>query len=141
MTVVLDDHLLRDHLVHRNPELRDRTREQPVATSNLFYVRLCRAARARGGGPLVGGWGSRELALLGRSLVNLPDSVRIEPLRNLVWPIAELMEQFRLSALGAEAVAACSALGATLLLSPGNDAPGVRAGCRASAIKVEVIGS
>jgi hypothetical protein len=50
MTVVLDDDLLRDWLVGADAALASALGADAVATTNLWYARLCKsAARATGG--------------------------------------------------------------------------------------------
>lgn len=125
---VLDDHLLRDLLADdAGGDLRDLLRTHQPATTNLFYLRLCRSVVAARGGQLTGRWSSERRQTLGRSLVDLPETVAIVPFRPLVFRIAQLAGVHRLSTLGAEAVAAAQHLGAPLCVWAGDDGPGIRA--------------
>ena len=55
--VVLDDHLLRDVLAgEQGRRLARLAEEHELATTNLYYVRLCKSVVAARGGKLTGGW-------------------------------------------------------------------------------------
>ena len=129
--LLLDDHLLRDWLVGPDAVLRRAVRRDDLATTNLWYARLCKSAAGRRGGALLGGWEPNERDALVASLVALPDEVEIVPMRQLAWRMGQLMsEHSGLSALGSEAVAAAEALSARLLVSSRDDSPGIRGACR-----------
>ena len=131
--VVLDDHLLRNVLsddLHGG--LGRLVREKELATTNLFYVRLCKSVVSARGGKLTGGWSLELRRELGRQLLQLPDSVLVLPIRLIGYRLAELAESQGLSTLGAEAVAAAEHLGAPLCVWEGNDGPGIRAAARAA---------
>lgn len=129
MTAVIDDHLLRDVLAGRPPAGLD-----AVATTNLFYVRLCRSVVAARGGALTSGWTEAERRSLGRVLVTLPEVVRLVPLADLAFRMAELSAAHGLSTLGAEAIAAAEHLGAELCVWDGDDGPRIRAAASATGI-------
>ncbi len=128
MTVVIDDHLLRDLMTATNRTLANRLTGQTVATTNLWYARLCKSAARHGGGALLGGWTGTERDGLVAALVALPPDVHIEPMRSLAWRMGELSARHRgLSSLGAEAVASAERLSATLVVSARDYRPGIRA--------------
>jgi hypothetical protein len=129
---VLDDHLLRDLL---SDELSDTlTRvlgEHEPATTNLYYLRLCKSAVAARGGRLTGSWPVERRRALGRTLVALPEAIEIVPMRALAFQMAELADQHRVSTLGAEAVAAALHLDAPLCVWEGDDGAGIRTAAHA----------
>ncbi|MEQ8841950.1 MAG: hypothetical protein RIB98_13295 [Acidimicrobiales bacterium] len=133
--VVLDDHLLRDLLAATpGPSLRRILRTRSPATTNLYYLRLCRSVVHARGGALTGSWSSERRHALGRSLVALPDEIRVIPLRALAFDMAELAQEHGLSSLGAEAVAACIALDAPLYVDESDDGPRIRVAAESNAI-------
>jgi len=79
------------------------------------------------GGALTGSWPTEQRRELGRSLTELPESVRVVPMRALVYRMAEIADAHRVSTLGAEAAAAAEHLIATLYVWEGDDGPGIRA--------------
>lgn len=104
-----------------------------VATTNLFYARLCRRLA---GDHSTGLFLQDAPADMRTQLVDLlqrfPDRIVIVPMRELAWPMAQLAADFRgLSLLGAEAVAAAVHLSATLCVRDKNDGPGIRAAAEA----------
>jgi hypothetical protein len=129
--VLLDDHLLRDWLAGPDAALRRAIRRDGLATTNLFYARLCKSAASQRGGALLGGWDPVERDALVGALVALPDELEVLPMRELAWRMGQLMEEHRgLSTLGSEAVAAAEALGARVLVSSRDESPGMRDACR-----------
>jgi hypothetical protein len=129
VTVLLDDHLLADWLDEVDDGLVDAVADEPVATTNLWYVRLCRSAAASRLGPLAS-WPDDERRALLASLYALPERVTVVPLRHLAWRVGELSAQRRgLSSLGAEAVAAAEHLAGRVLVSSRDDGPGIRGCC------------
>lgn len=128
---LLDDHLLRDWLVGPDAALRRAVRRDDLATTNLWYARLCKSAASRRGGALLGDWQPNERDALVAALVALPDEIQMVPMRELAWRMGQLIsEHSGLSTLGAEAVAAAEALNARLLVSSRDDGPGIREACR-----------
>ena len=125
---VLDDHLLRDLLADEaGTELAEILAECAPATTNLYLVRLCRSVVAARGGKLTGSWSAKARRKLGRSIVAANDDIEIVPMRALAFRMAELAGTHRLSALGAEAVAASEHLNASLYVWDGDDGPRIRA--------------
>ena len=132
---LLDDHLLRDWLAKPDTALRRALQRVRVATTNLWYARLCKSAGASGGGALLGSWSPRERDLLIGGLIALPDTIAVVPMTQLAWRMGQLVQLHRgLSTLGAEAVAAAEYLNARLLVSSRDDGPGIRNACSALAI-------
>lgn len=140
MTVVLDDHLLRDWMARRDDALAAAVAGDDVATTNLWYARLCKSAARAAGGGLLRGWGEEERRALVAALVALPDDIAVMPMRDLAWRISELVAAHRgLSTLGAEAVAAAAAMDGRLLVSARDDGPGIRRCCRAVGLRYDTV--
>lgn len=132
---VLDDHLLRDVLADdMGQSLTALLRRRDAATTNLYYVRLCKSAASARGGQLTGGWAPERRRDLARTLMDLPDEMTIVPMRTIAFRMAELSADHRLSTLGAEAVAASEHLGGELWVWEGDDGPGIRACARATGV-------
>ena len=127
MVALLDDHLLRDLLADRPSRdlARILGRHEP-ATTNLYLYRLSKSVVSARGGALTGTWPVRQRRELGRSLVALPTSVQVVPMRSLTFRMAEIADVHRVSTLGAEAAAAAEHLGAALFVWEGDDGPGIR---------------
>ena len=127
MSVVLDDHLLRDLLADEvSDDLAEVLANHEAATTNFYYLRLCKSVVSARGGSLVGSWPIERRVALGRTLIALPDSVTVVPLRLIAFRMAEIADAHRVSNLGAEAVAAAEHLGAELCVWAGDDGHGVR---------------
>ena len=138
--VVLDDHLLRDVLADEQGRRLARLVEQnELATTNLYYVRLCKSVVAARGGALTGSWSGERRRALGRRLLDLPESILILPMRLIGYRVAELAGSQRVSTLGAEAVAAAEHLGASLCVWDGDDGPGIREAARANRVTYRTI--
>jgi hypothetical protein len=129
--VLLDDHLLRDWLAGPDPALRRAIRRDSLATTNLFYARLCKSAAGQRGGALLGSWDPSERDALIAALVAFPDEFEVVPMRDLAWRMGQLIAEHRgLSTLSSEAVAAAEYLGARVLVSSRDASPGMRDACR-----------
>jgi len=127
-SAVLDDHLLRDLLSEDvGEDLATVLAEHGPATTNMYYVRLCKSVVSAPGGRLTGSWPAERREALGRTLLVLPDEVTVVPMRSLAFRVAEVAAAYRLSTLGAEAVAAAEHLGAPLVVWEGDDGPAIRA--------------
>ncbi len=138
--VVLDDHLLRDLLVDAPPTgLKRILRTRTPATTNLFYLRLCRSVVGATGGALTGSWPVERRRALGRTLVALPDNIRVVSLRAIAFDMAEKATDYGLSSLGAEAIAACRALDAPLYVAESDDGPRIRAAADALGINYRTV--
>jgi hypothetical protein len=130
LTVLLDDHLLRDWMARPDRSLRDAVGDEPLATTNLWYARLCKSAARAGRGALAGDLSPDERQALVAALVRLPEDMTVVPMRQLAWRMGVLVSQESgLSTLGSEAVAAAEALGARVLTSSRDDSPGIRRCC------------
>ena len=138
MTVLLDDHLLRDWMTTRDGALVEAVSDDPVATTNLWYARLCKSAARVTGGALLAGWSDADRRALVAGLVALPDDIAIVPMRGLAWRMGELIADHQgLSTLGAEAVAAALVTNGRLLVSARDDGPGIGACCDALGVSYE----
>ena len=134
--LLLDDHLLRDWLASPDAALRRAIRRDDLATTNLWYARLCKSAAGQRGGALLGGWDPNERDALVAALIALPDQIEVVPMRRLTWRMGQLIsEHSGLSTLGSEAVAAAEALDARLLVSSRDDSPGMRGACQALRVR------
>jgi hypothetical protein len=130
LTVILDDHLLRDWMVGPDSHLRLAVHGEGLATTNLWYARLCKSAARAGTGALVGNLDITERQALVAALVQLPDEFTIAPMRDLAWRMGTLgAMETGLSALAAEVVAAAESLPARVLASSRDDSPGIRRNC------------
>ena len=140
MTVLLDDHLLRDWMVGPDRELRRAVRRGALATTNLWYARLCKSAARSARGALIGDLPPAERQALVAALVKLPDEIRIVPMRDLAWRMGVLVsEHTGLSTFGSEAVAAAEALGARVVASSRDDSPGIRQSCEELGIRYSLV--
>jgi hypothetical protein len=125
---LLDDHLLRDLLAAElSDELAAVLADHEPATTNLYYVRLCKSVVSARGGRLTATWPFERRRELGRALLRLPSQIEIVPLRTIAYRMAEVADTHRISTLGAEAVAAAEHLVAPLCVWEGDDGPGIRA--------------
>jgi hypothetical protein len=124
---LLDDHLLRDLLAADVPPALDEILlSHEPATTNHYLYRLSRSVVSAAGGTLTGAWSAEHRRALGARLVALPSDVEVVPMRNLVFHMAELAASYRLSTLGAEAIAAADDLDAPLCVWSGDDGPAIR---------------
>lgn len=138
--VVIDDHLVRDVLCDEiSGDLRRRLRGRQIATTNMYYVRLCKSAVAARGGALTGSWTAERRLELSRSLFVLPDEIAVVPLQQIAFRMAELTERHPLSTLGAEAVAAAEHLDAPLVVWAGDDGPHIRAAAASVGVRYHAV--
>jgi hypothetical protein len=138
--VLLDDHLLRDWLAGPDPALKKAVVRCDIATTNLWYARLCKSASGYGGGALLGSWSQPERDSVIAGLIALPDQVIVIAMRELAWRMGQLVHDHGgLSTLGSEAVSAAEHLGARLLVSSRDHGPGVRAACETLGIRHTVL--
>lgn len=141
--VVVDDHLLlRVLLDDEPPELR--SRPGVIATTGLWYHRLCRAlADDTVVGAMSRSLGNVDAPTAGaavRALVELPDTIGLVSLRSLAWPMAALVSSgARLNLLSLEAVAAAEHLDAEICLAAADDNASLRAVAGARGIPVRSI--
>ncbi len=140
MTVVLDDHLLRDWMARRDTALVEAINGDQAATTNLWYARLCKSAARAHGEALLQGWAVEERRALIAGLVALPDDVVVVPMRQLAWRMGELSNDHHgLSTLGAEAIAAAIDTHGRLLVSARDDGPAIRRCCETLGIGYDAV--
>jgi hypothetical protein len=140
VTVLLDDHLLRDWMTGPDTTLRAAVGGEALATTNLFYARLCKSAAMAGSGALLGALRPAERDAVVAALVRLPLHIEVVPLRQVAWRMGMLVSREQgLSTLGSEAVAAAEVLSARLLASSRDDSPGIRRCCEGLGIPYEVV--
>jgi hypothetical protein len=138
--VLLDDHFLRDWLAGPDAALKRAVARSTVATTNLWYARLCKSAACYGGGALLGSWSGKEREVVIAGLIALPESLVVIPMIDLAWRMGRLVHEFvGLSTLGSEAVAASEQLGARLLVSLRYVGPGIRNACAALKIRHQML--
>jgi hypothetical protein len=138
--VFLDDHLLRDWLAGPDRNPKQAIGRSEVATTNLWYARLCKSAAAHGGGALLGSWSGEEREAVIAGLIALPESILVMPMIGLAWRMGQLIRDHNgLSLLGAEAVAAAESLDSRLLVSSLDDGPGIRNACLALGIPYKTL--
>ena len=138
--VLLDDHLLRDWLAGPDPALRRAVARSAVATTNLWFARLCKSAAGQGGGALLGSWSAEEREALIAGLIALPDDIEIVTMKELAWRMGRLVQDHSaLSTLGSEAVSAAEHLGASILVSSRDDGPGIRRACSSLRIRYRTL--
>ena len=137
---VIDDHLLRDVVAEDLGEPLNRiARDYELATTNLYFVRLCKSVIGARGGQLTGNWSLERGRALGQRLLQLPDSILILPMRQIGYRMAEVSDAHRVSTLGAEAIAAAGRLGGPLCVWDGDDGPAIRSAAAASGIDYQTL--
>ena len=137
---VLDDHLLRDLLSDDVSESLARLlADHEPATTNLYYLRLCKSVVSARGGRLTRSWPPERRRALGRTLVALRAAIEVVPMRILAFQMAELAEHHPLSSLGAEAVAAALHLEGPLCVWDGDDGPAIRRAATAAGADYRVL--
>jgi hypothetical protein len=140
VTVLLDDHLLRDWMTGPDQTLRAAVGGEPLATTNLWYARLCKSAARADSGALLGELSRVERDAVVAALVRLPRDISVVPMRDVAWRMGVLVSTHTgLSTLGSEAVAAAEVLGARLLASSRDDSPGIRRCCDGLRIPYETV--
>lgn len=141
--VLVDDHILLSLLLGEEPrELRPRG--GIIATTGLWYHRLCRALADQA----VVGSMSRRLGGVSpdiavdviAAVIELPESIELVSLRTLGWPMGELVRDgTRLNLLSLEALAAARVLGAEICCAQGNDNEPLQDAARTHAIPVRSV--
>jgi hypothetical protein len=118
-------------MARRDRALQRSVRSEEIATTNLWYARLCKSAARAGTGALVGDLNLLERQALVAALVRLPSDFKVVPMREVAGRMGVLIsEESGLSTLGAEVVAAAEALDARVMVSSRDDSPGVRRCCQ-----------
>ena len=125
MDVLIDDHLLLRILLHEEPP-HFRVPGARIFTTGLWYHRLCRAVSVHE----VAGAMSRRLgradpcvaAAAVRAITTLPETIGLLSLRELAWPMAQLLQDgVRLNLMSLEALAAAEDQGAELCLASADE--------------------
>jgi hypothetical protein len=138
--VLIDDHLLRDWLAGPDPALKRAMGRSAIATTNLWYARLCKSAAGHGGGSLLGSWSGAEREVVIAGLIALPDNVAVVPMTELAWRMGQLVHQHSgLSTLGTEAVSAAERLEARVLVSSRDVGPGIQSACETLKIRHQAL--
>lgn len=146
MSVVLvDDHLLLRVLLGNEPPTL-RPSNTVIATTGLWYHRLCRALADE----KVVGSISRQLgdvddavasAVLG-TVIDLPDTIELVSLRRLGWPMGELVHSgARLNLLSLEALAAARLLSADVCLAQADNNAPLRSAAARAGVTVRMVGN
>ncbi|WP_419554639.1 hypothetical protein [Candidatus Poriferisodalis sp.] len=123
--VLVDDHILLRMLLGEEPrELRPRG--GGVATTGLWYHRLCRAlsdqAVVGSMSRRLGGVSPEVAAEVIAAVIELPASIELVPLRAIGWPMGELVRDgARLNLLSLEALAAARFLDAEICYAQANE--------------------
>jgi hypothetical protein len=131
VTVLIDDHLLRDWMGGPDHMLRDAVGAEDLATTNLWYARLCKSVASQTSGGLLAPLNENARREISKALVRLPHHIEIVPMREVAWRMGVLSaEGWRLSTLGSEAVAAAEHLAARVMVSQRDESPGIRESCR-----------
>lgn len=143
VSVVVDDHLLRDILTgERQPDLGGMAPEG-VATNGLWLFRLCASLAEPGvAGKLsepVAGLPSDVQDRFRAQLTALPEGIEVLSTRELSWSMAELQQHHRargrgLSAAMVEALAAAHRLRAGIAVSEHDVGPNLRASAEADGV-------
>ena len=127
MDLIVDDHLLLQILLNGEPP-NFRAPGARILTTGLWYHRLCRAVS----NPEVTGAMSRRLgradpvvaASAARAITTLPETIGLVSLRELAWPMAQLLQDgVRLNLMSLEALAAAEGQGAEICLAAADENP------------------
>jgi hypothetical protein len=125
--VIVDDHLLLQILLKEEPP-NLRVPGARIFTTGLWYHRLCRAVSIHE----VTGALSRRLgranpvvaAAAARAITTLPETIGLMSLRELAWPMAQLLQDgVRLNLMSLEALAATEHQRAELCLAVTHENP------------------
>ena len=142
-TLLLDDHLLLRVLLDEEPASL-RPRGAALATTGLWYHRLCRAVADEA----VIGSMSRRLGAVDdavaahvlNAVIDLPDSIELVSLRTIGWPMGELVHAgARLNLLSLEALAAARHLSADICLAAVDDNAPLRATAKNFGISIRTV--
>lgn len=141
MNVLIDDHLLREVLLEQEPFWLRRSRGKgQLATTGLWYYRLCSAIRSPGvASSLSGPVASLPEDLRTRVIkqpVTLPQAIRLLSLREVSWSAAYYATRYRLNLLAAEAVAAAVLTGSAIATALGNLPPRLAAAALDEGVKL-----
>lgn len=141
--LLLDDHLLLRVLLDDEPA-SVRPRGAVIATTGLWYHRLCRAVADEA----VIGSMSRRLGAVDdavaadvlNAVIDLPDSIELISLRTVGWPMGGLVHAgARLNLLSLEALAAAHHLSADICLAAVDDNAPLRTTAKNFGVSVRTI--
>ena len=143
MDVVIDDHLLLQILLDKEPRALRHPGAQ-VFTTGLWYHRLCRALSSGAvAAALSRSLGRADPAVAKaaiRAATVLPDTVGLLSLRDLAWPMAQLIHGgVRLNLMSLEALAAAEHIGAELCLATSDENPQLLAAAGARATPARLV--
>ena len=141
--ILVDDHLLLRIL------LNDRSADTGIgvariSTTGLWYHRLCRAlTNSTVSGVLSRSLGSADPALgasTTRAVTELPETINLISLRELAWPMAQLLSDgVRLNLMSLEALAAAEQLGAEICLAIADENPQLIAAAQQRGIPTRLV--
>jgi hypothetical protein len=143
VNVVVDDHLLREVLLEREPTwLRRARRGGQMVTTGTWYYRLCSALQepailGRLSGPVASLPADLAASVIQR-VAELPDEVAFLSLRELAWSAAELGRRHRLNLLAAEALAAAVEESAAIATTGGNLPPRLVSAAESEGVRILV---
>jgi hypothetical protein len=141
--ILVDDHLLLRVLLHDEPEDL-RVQGARISTTGLWYHRLCRAlSNTTVTGALSKSLGNAD-PLLGaratRAVTELPETVGLVSLRDLAWPMADLLGQgVRLNLMSLEVLAAAQHLGAEICLAAIDENPPLIAAAATLGVRTRLV--
>jgi len=146
--LVIDDHLLRDVLVGDRPADLAGLAPDGIATTGLWLFRLCSSfAQPTPAGKLsapVTALPDELQAAFRAQLTALPSEIKVLPMRDLAWLMAELQTHHRsqgrtLSAAMVEALAAAHRHGGGIAVSSHDVGPNLRAAADADRIPFHIL--
>lgn len=141
MNVVLDDHLLREVLMEREPSwIRRLRRGGQLSTTGSWYYRLCSALHDPDlAGSLSGPIASLPSELRAgviRRVVALPATIRLISMRDLAWSASGLGRRYGLNLLAAEALGAAVETGGAIATAAPNLPPRLLDAARRENVRV-----
>jgi hypothetical protein len=143
--VIVDDHLLLQILLDEEPP-DFRIPGARIFTTGLWYHRLCRAVS----GHEVTGAMSRHLgradpvvaASTTGAIIRLPETIGLISLRDLGWPMAQLLRDgVRLNLMSLEALAAAESQRAELCLAAADENPQLLDAARSRGTPARLVGN
>ena len=145
MDVIVDDHLLLQILLNEEPPSL-RAPGARIFTTGLWYHRLCRAVSIHE----VAGALSRRLgradpvvaAATARAITTLPETIGLMSLREVAWPMAQLLQDgVRLNLMSLEALAAAESQRAELCLATADENPQLLDAARSRGTPARLVGN
>ncbi len=141
--ILVDDHLLLRILLNDQPAALG-IGVARISTTGLWYHRLCRAlTNSTVSGVLSRSLGSADPTLgtsATRAVVALPDTINLISMRELAWPMAQLLSGgVRLNLMSLEALAAAEQLGAEICLAIADENPQLIAAAQQRGIPTRLV--